>query len=51
MSNIPIYEIDMTKFRFDPYPTLQHLRVCAPIAYVPALEAVLITKRDDIFKL
>ena len=41
----------MTKFRFDPYPTLQHMRVYAPIAYVPALDAILISKRDDIFKL
>ena len=41
----------MTKFRFDPYPTLQHMRVYAPIAYVPALDAILISKSGNIFKL
>ena len=51
MSNAPIYEIDMAEFRNDPYPTLQYMRSHAPIAYVPTLDAILITKRDDIFKL
>lgn len=49
MSNAPIYEIDPVAFWNDPYPDLKHLRKHAPVAFVPQLNAVLITRRDDIF--
>ncbi|MEO0910861.1 MAG: cytochrome P450, partial [Pseudomonadota bacterium] len=49
MSNAPVYEIDPQKFWRDPYPDLKSMRENAPIAYVPQLDATLLTKRDDIF--
>ncbi len=50
MSTAPIFDIDMAAIHRDPYPVLAELRKKAPIAYVPALDATLFTKRDDIFK-
>ncbi len=50
MSTAPSFDIDMAAFHRDPYPILAELRAKAPIAYVPALDATLFTKRDDIFK-
>lgn len=41
--------IDLGPFIRDPYPTLAVLRLDAPIAYVPELNAILMSKRDDIF--
>ena len=41
--------IDLASFIRDPYPTLAVLRRDAPIAYVPELGAILMSKRDDIF--
>ena len=41
--------IDLVSFIRDPYPALAGLRRDAPIAYVPELDAILMTKRDDIF--
>ena len=49
MSTAPRYDIDMAAFHRDPYPVLADMRANAPIAYVPALDATLFTKRDDIF--
>lgn len=49
MTNAPVYEIDPDAFWTDPYPDLKHLREHAPVAFVPQLGAVLITRRDDIF--
>ncbi|WP_127557600.1 cytochrome P450 [Nioella ostreopsis] len=49
MSDAPIYEIDPKAFWADPYPDLKRMRAAAPIAYVPQLNATLITRRDDIF--
>ena len=49
MSNAPSFDIDMVAFHRDPYPILAEMRETAPIAYVPALDATLFTKRDDIF--
>lgn len=49
MSTAPTFDIDMAAFHRDPYPVLAELRAKAPIAYVPALDATLFTKRDDIF--
>jgi cytochrome P450 len=51
MTNAPVFDIDFTAFRQNPYPILEDMRRQAPIAYVPALDAVLVTKRDDIFTL
>ncbi|WP_306044613.1 cytochrome P450 [Nioella sp. MMSF_3534] len=49
MSDAPVFEIDPPAFWADPYPTLKRMRAEAPIAYVPQLNAKLITRRDDIF--
>ena len=48
MSNAPIYEIDPEKFWVDPYPDLARMREQAPIAYVPQLDATLLTRHADI---
>jgi cytochrome P450 len=45
----PVYNIDMETFTRDPYPDLKVMRGDCPIAYVPQLDAVLMTRRDDIF--
>ncbi len=50
MSNAPIYNIDPDAFWTDPYPDLKIMRDIMPVAYVPQLDAVLITRRDDIFE-
>ena len=50
MSNAPTYHIDPQDFWIDPYPTLAKMRRDAPIAYVPELDATLLTRRDDIFR-
>lgn len=49
MSTAPHFDLDMAAFHRDPYPFLAEMRATAPIAYVPALDATLFTKRDDIF--
>lgn len=50
MSNAPIYNLDMNHFWLDPYPDLKVMRNKTPIAYVPQLDATLITKRQAIFE-
>ena len=49
MSDAPVFEIDPPAFWADPYPSLKRMRAEAPIAFVPQLNATLITRRDDIF--
>jgi cytochrome P450 len=49
MSDAPQYDVDPAAFWADPYPDLKAMRDIAPIAYVPQLDATLITRRDDIF--
>ena len=49
MSNAPIYNINLSEFKKDPYPDLAEMRRSAPIAKVPQLNATLFTKRNDIF--
>lgn len=49
MSDAPVYHIDPAAFRADPYPDLARMRAECPIAFVPELNATLITRRDDIF--
>ena len=51
MPQLPVFEIDPNVFHDDPYPILKRMRAKAPIAFVPALNAILITQRDDIFSL
>ncbi len=50
MARRPVYDIDLQAFWQDPYPDLARLRAEAPVAYVPQLDAVLVTRRDDIFR-
>ena len=49
MSSAPVYNINLSEFKRDPYPDLKNMRHTAPIAFVPELNATLFTKRDDIF--
>lgn len=50
MSNAPIFNIDVAAFKRDPYPILKQMRQSTPIAFVPQLNATLLTKRDAIFE-
>ncbi|PVH28963.1 cytochrome P450 [Pararhodobacter oceanensis] len=49
VTNAPVIDIDREAFWHDPYPTLAHLRASAPVAYVPQLNATLLTRRGDIW--
>lgn len=49
MAHAPVFHIDPVQFNADPYPALKEMRAKAPIAYVPELDAVLLTKREDVF--
>ena len=48
MTKPPVIDIDMDAFWRDPYPALEHLRSVAPVAFVPQLDGIVITRRDDI---
>ena len=48
MKNAPVVDIDLQSFWSDPYPALENLRREAPVAYVPQLDAVLLTRHCDI---
>ena len=48
MTAAPRFDIDMDAFWRDPYPTLARLRAATPVAYVPQLDGIVITRRDDI---
>mgnify|MGYP006204911853 FL=1 len=48
MTTAPQFDIDMDAFWHDPYPTLARLQAEAPIAYVPQLDGIVMTRRDDI---
>ena len=50
MSNAPTYDLNMSRFWLDPYPDLKVMRAKFPIAYIPQLDATLITKRQAIFE-
>ena len=50
MSNAPHVPIDAAAFAANPYPVLAHMRAHAPIAFVPQLNATLLTKRDLIHR-
>jgi len=47
----PDFSIDTAAFWKDPYPTLAQMRAEVPVCFVPELDAVLITRRDDISRL
>ena len=47
--NPPVFDIDPSAFKADPYPVYKRMRAEASICHVPQLDAVLLTKRDDIF--
>lgn len=49
MATAPIHHIDPQAFWSDPYPDLEVLRRDKPVAFVPELNATLITRRNDIF--
>lgn len=49
MSTAPIYEIDPSAFKTDPYPDLAKMRANGGIHFVPQLQATLFTRRADIF--
>ncbi|MGB1871995.1 MAG: cytochrome P450 [Candidatus Puniceispirillaceae bacterium] len=48
MTAAPRFDIDMDAFWHDPYPTLARMRVEAPVAFVPQLDGIVLTRRDDI---
>ncbi len=48
MSDAPIYEIDVNRFKKDPYPDLKEMRTSTPICFVPQLNATMICERDSI---
>ena len=48
MTIAPRFDIDMDAFWHDPYPTLARMREVAPVAFVPQLDGIALTRRDDI---
>ncbi|MEC7211485.1 MAG: cytochrome P450 [Pseudomonadota bacterium] len=48
MTAAPHFDIDMAALWHDPYPQLAKLREAAPIAFVPQLDGIVFTRRDDI---
>jgi len=49
VSTAPEYNINLERFKKDPYPDLEAMRSNSSICYVPQLGATLFTKRNDIF--
>ncbi|MGB1208803.1 MAG: cytochrome P450 [Paracoccaceae bacterium] len=45
----PRVDIDMQRFHADPYPILARMQRDAPLAYVPQLDAFVMTRRDDVW--
>lgn len=50
MTAPPCVDIDPASFAADPDPALKQRRQKAPVAHVPQQDAVLLTRRDDIFQ-
>ena len=48
MTRAPDVAIDIAAFWRDPYPTFEIMRRQAPIAYVPELGSIVLTRRDDV---
>jgi cytochrome P450 len=47
----PVIDVDMGAFWRDPYPVYDRLLAEAPVAFVPQLDGVVFTRREDIFVL
>ncbi len=50
MENKPIYNIDVTKFKRNPYPDLKEMRTLNPICFVPQVKATMICDRESIYE-
>ena len=48
MRKAPEVSIDHASFWHDPYPTFERLQKEAPIAYIPELNGIVLTRREDI---
>ena len=48
MNNPPVFEIDPPAFWRDPYPALKRLRAEAPVAFIPQLNGIVLSRHDDI---
>ena len=50
MINKPIHNIEISKFKRNPYPDLKEMRDVNPICFVPQLNATMICDRDSIYE-
>ncbi|MDC3170009.1 cytochrome P450 [Paracoccaceae bacterium] len=50
MKNRPTHNIDVLKFKQNPYPVMQEMRAANPICFVPQLNATMICDRDSIYE-
>ena len=50
MKNRPTHNIDVLKFKQNPYPDLQEMRATNPICFVPQVNATMICDRDSIYE-
>ena len=50
MRRAPRHDLDIKRFTIDPYPDLAELRSKAPIAFIPQLNATMVTKHEDILE-
>ena len=50
MEDKPIYNIDISNFKRNPYPDLKEMRALNPICFVPQVKATLICDRDSIYE-
>ncbi len=50
MQNKPTHNIDVSRFKRNPYPDLQKMRAVNPICFVPQLNATMICDRDSIYE-
>ena len=50
MKNTPTHNIDVFKFKQNPYPDLQEMRAVNPICFVPQVNATMICDRDSIYE-
>ena len=50
MENKPVHNIDVSKFRVDPYPDLKDMRANNSICFVPQVNATMICDRNSIYE-
>ena len=50
MKILPTHNIDVLKFKQNPYPDLQEMRADNPICFVPQVNATMICDRDSIYE-